>query len=64
VGGGGWDHGLGFVGLGPALNFGVGAGDRVDAHFVAYFAPEDPPCLKVRRWMKKVGREAKKVFEE
>lgn len=44
----GGDHGFGFVVLGPELDFGVGFGDGMDAHFVTYFAPEDPPCLKVR----------------
>ena len=37
------------------LDLGVCMGDGVDAHFVADFAPEGPPCLEVRDRAKKEG---------
>ena len=43
-----WDHGAEFVGVRPVTHFFIGSGDVCYVHLIAYFAPEDPPCLQVR----------------
>jgi len=43
-----WDHGAQFVSVGPIAHFFIRSGDVFYVHLIAYFAPEDPPCLQVR----------------